>query len=186
MNFPGRKMMESKSRLAKLPKLIVILAVGLVSLIWIANAQRDQDWLWFLPVFEESAARIHLYREGEQIVLRPGDWGYTEVNAAINETVRHINAKEPLALSLDSQNEYYDRFSAVEVFYSEPAIIHTIHSFPKADKYLLPQSGLYHDPPVIFAGMQQWANYRVGALVMASRDRLDEAVDVIWAAQGKD
>jgi hypothetical protein len=89
-------------------------------------------------------------------------------------------------MSLDSQQEYYNRYAAVEVFYTESVLIHSIHSFPKADKFLFPQTGAHHDPPVVFAGMQEQIDYRDEVLVLASRDRLDEAVDAVWEAQVKE
>jgi hypothetical protein len=174
--------MERERKLPGFRDLIITVIVILVGLIWFGIAFPDRDWLWFLPVFNEQPSRIHLYRNGEQIVLQPGDPGYDAVNKAINGIVRHVKAKEPLGMSLESQEEYYTRFLAVEVFYSEPVIIHTIHGFPQADKYLFPQSGRHYDPPVVFAGMQARPDYRGGVLVLASRDALDEAVDAVWAA----
>jgi hypothetical protein len=179
----GWSNMESKRKLLTVRSLITTLAVVIVGLIWYGIASPDQDWLWFLPVFNEDAARIYLYRDGQKIVLVHGDWGYEEVNEAVNQIVRQVEAKESLGISLDMQQEYYDQFSAVEVFYAEPVIIHTRHGFPKADKYLFPQSGRHSDPPVVFAGMQRQADYRGGALVLGSRERLDAAVDAVWAAQ---
>jgi hypothetical protein len=176
-------MTEEKRKLPRFRDMIVTVALVLIGLIWFGIALPDQDWLWFLPVFQEQATKIYLYREGEKIELRSDDWGYEEVNEAINQTVRRIRAKERLGVSPESQQEYYERFSAVEVFYSEPVLIHTIHGFPKADKYLFPQSGRHYDPPMVFAGMQRRPDYRGGALVLGSRDRLDEAVDAVWAAQ---
>ena len=174
-------MTESRREPPRFRSLILTMALVLFGLVWFGIALPDQDWLWFLPVFNEQAARIHLYRDGEEIMLQPGDWGYEPVNEAINQIARHIKAKEPLGISPASQQEYYERFSAVEVFYSEPVIIHTIHGFPKADKYLFPQSGRHFDPPTVFAGMQSRPDYRGGVLVLASRERLDEAVDAVWA-----
>lgn len=162
--------------------MIVTVAVVLIGLVWFGIALPDRDWLWFLPVFSEEPNRIQLYRDGEELVLMPGEWAYDDVNAAINQIVRKVRAKEPLGISLETQEEYYDRFSAVEVFYPEPVIIHTIHGFPVADKYLFPQSGRHDDPPVVFAGYQRRPDYRGGVLVLGSRDALDEAVDKVWAA----
>lgn len=175
-------MTEQATRTPRFRDMIITVVAVLIGLIWFGIALPDRDWLWFVPVFKEEATRIHLYRDGEEIVLQPGDWGYEEVNEAINQIVRHVKAKQPLGISPETQQEYYDRFSAVEVFYTEPVIIHTIHGFPEADKYLFPQSGRHDDPPVVFAGMQRRPDYRGGVLVLASRERLDEAVDAVWAA----
>jgi len=152
----------------------------LIVMVWFGVALPDRDWLWFVPIFNEEATRIHLYRDGEQIVLQPEDWGYDEVNEAINDVVRHIRAKEPLGMAPLTQEEFSTRFSAVEVFYTEPVIIHTSHGFPGADKYLFPQAGRYYDPPVVFAGMQRRPDYRGGVLVLGGREGLDEAVDAVW------
>jgi hypothetical protein len=165
--------------------LIITAIVVLIGLAWYVIARPDRDWLWFLPVFNEQPARIILYRDGEEIVLLPGERAYDDVNAAINQIVRKVKAKEPLGMSVVSQQEYYDEFSAVEVFYSEPVIIHTIQRFPMADKYLFPQSGPDSDPPVVFAGYQRRPDYREGALVLSSRAALDEAVDRVWATHGE-
>jgi hypothetical protein len=174
--------MESQRQLPKFRNMIATLAIILIGLVWFGIALPDQDWLWFFPIFNEQAARIYLYRDGEQIMLQPGDWGYDDVNEAVNQIVRHVKAKQPLGISPETQEEYYDRFSAVEVFYAEPVIVHTIHGFPEADKYLFPQSGRHYDPPVVFAGMQRRPDYRGGVLVLSSRERLDEAVDAVWVA----
>jgi len=165
--------------------LIIIAIVVLIGLVWFVIARPDRDWLWFLPVFNEQPARIILYRDGEEIVLLPGERAYDDVNTAINQIVRKVKAKEPLMMSLESLQETYDALSAVEVFYSEPVIIHTIQRFPMADKYLFPQSGPYAEPPVVFAGFQRWPDYREGALVLSSRAVLDEAVDRVWSARGE-
>lgn len=175
--------MESRRQLPKFRNMITTLVIVLIGLVWFGIALPDQDWLWFFPVFNEQAARICLYRDGEQIMLQPGDWGYDDVNEAVNQIVRRVKAKEPLGISPETQDEYYDRFSAVEVFYAEPVIVHTIHGFPEADKYLFPQSGRHYDPPIVFAGMQRRPDYRGGVLVLDSRERLDEAVDAVWAAR---
>lgn len=173
-------MNEKKPR--RLGKRILVLAAVLVGLVWYLNASRDQDWLWFFPVFQEEASRIHLYRDGEQIVLLRDDRGYREVNEAINEAVRHVKGKNPWGITLADLEECYELYAAVEVFYTEPVIIHTRHGFPKADKYLFPQSGHHYDPPVVFAGMQRRSEYRDELLVLESRAGLDEAVDAVWAA----
>ncbi len=55
-----------------------------------------------------------------------------------------------------------------------------------ADKYLIPQSGRHHDPPVIFAGWQRRPDYRGGVLVLESREQLDEAVAAVWAAYDRE
>lgn len=175
-------MIEKARKPPRFRDLIVTVVVVLIGLVWFGIALPDRDWLWFLPVFNEEATRIHLYRDGEEILLRPSDWGYEEVNEAVNQIVRRVKAKEPLGISVESQQDYYARFSAVEVFYAEPVIIHTIQGFPAADKYLFPQSGRHHDPPVVFAGMQRRPDYRPGVLVLGSRERLDAAVEAIWAA----
>jgi hypothetical protein len=173
--------MEQLRRIPRWRDLIITVSVVLIGLVWLGIALPDRDWLWFAPIFKEEAARIHLYRDGKEIMLQPGDVGYEEVNEAINQIVRHVRAKEPLDMSLESQEDFYNRFSAAEAFYSEPVIIHTIHGFPKADKYLFPQSGRHDDPPVVFAGMQRRPDYRGDVLVLSSRERLDEAVDAAWA-----
>ena len=175
--------MANKNSLRRLLNRLLIGIVVLVGLVWYSIASPDDDWLWFIPVFDEQPSRIHLHRDGEQIVLHPGDPSYDEVNEAVNQIVRHIRAKESRRTSPEDQEEYYERFSAVEVFYSEPVIIHTKHSFPKADKYLFPQSGGHHDSPAVFAGMQSQPDYREEVLIVESRDRLDEAVDAIWVAR---
>jgi hypothetical protein len=169
----------------RLRNLIITVVVVLIGLVWYLIARPDRDWLWFLPVFNEEPARIILCRDGEEIVLMPGERAFDDVNAAINQVVRKVRGKESLGISLEAQQEYYDEFSAVEVFYSEPVIIHTIHGFPMADKYLFPQSGVHSDPPVVFAGYQRRPDYREGALVLGSRAALDEAVDRVWAAHGE-
>lgn len=179
-------MMKGRAKLSRFLGRVIRIVVVVVALIWLRFALPDQDWLWFLPVFDEQATRIYLYRNGETIILQSGDEGYDEVNEAINETVRSVETKSALKLSLEFQQEYYEQFSAVEAFYSEPVIIHTRHGFPKADKYLFPQSGLHHDPPVVFGGMQSQPDYRGGILVLASRDLLDEAVDAVWVALRQD
>jgi len=173
-------MEEERHNKPRIRDLVVAVVLALAGLVWLGIAVPDQDWLWFLPIFNEEAARIHLYRDGEEIVLYPGDTGYAEVNEAINHIVRDINAKEPLGMSLESQEDYYTRFSAVEAFYAEPVIIHTSQGFPKADKYLFPQSGRHYEPPVVFAGFQRRLDYRGSVLVLGSRERLDEAVDMVW------
>jgi hypothetical protein len=173
--------MERARRITRWRDLIITVVAVLIGLVWLGIALPDRDWLWFAPIFNEEAARIHLYRDGKEIMLQPGDAGYEEVNEAINQIVRHVGAKEPVAISLESLEDFYNQFSAVEAFYSEPVIIHTRHGFPKADKYLFPQSGRHDDPPVVFAGMQRRPDYRGDVLVLSSRERLDEAVDAAWA-----
>ena len=175
--------MANKKSLRRLLNRLLIGIVVLVGLVWYSIASPDDDWLWFIPVFDEQPSRIHLHRDGEQIVLHPGDPSYDKVNEAVNQIVRHIRAKEPRQTLPEDQEEYYGQFSAVEVFYSEPVIIHTKHGFPRADKYLFPQSEGHHDPPAVFAGMQRQPHYREEVLIVESRDRLDEAVDAIWVAR---
>lgn len=177
-------MVDIPRKLLRYRNRIISFALIVVGLYWFGNALPDQDWLWFLPVFNEEPVRIHLYRDGEQIVLLPDDPGYDMINEAINHAVRQVRAKKSLGILPESLEELYERFSAVEVFYTEPVIIHTKHGFPKANKYLFPQSGHRFDPPMVFAGMQREPYYRAGALVLASRDRLDEAVQAVWEEYG--
>ena len=172
--------MERERNMPRARDMVITVAIVLVGLVWFGIALPDRDWLWFLPIFNEEPTRIHLYRDGREIILYPGDRGYQEVNDAVNQIVRHIRAKEPLGISVETQDEYYTRFSAVEVFYAEPVIIHTMHGFPQADKYLFPQSGRHYDPPVVFAGMQRRMDYRGGVLVLSSREKLDKAVEDVW------
>ncbi len=172
--------METKRNKPRILEMLISMVLGLAVLVWLGIAVPDQDWLWFISVFNESPTRILLYRDGQELALYPGDTGYEEVNEAINQIVRHITAKEPLGISMESLEEYYALYEAVEVFYAEPVIIHTSHGFPKADKYLFPQSGRHYDPPVVFAGYQRRLDYRGGVLVLKSREQLDLAVDTVW------
>jgi hypothetical protein len=174
--------MEQERKKPRLLEMLISVAVGLAILVWLGIAVPDQDWLWFIPVFNENQARILLYRDGQELALYPGDSGYEEVNEAINQIVRRVTAKDPLGISMESLEEYYTLYEAVEVFYAEPVIIHTSHGFPKADKYLFPQSGRHYNPPVVFAGYQRRLDYRPGVLVLKSREQLDLAVDNVWRA----
>jgi hypothetical protein len=149
--------------------------------VWLFVALPDGDLWWFLPVFDEKAAEIHLYRDGQEIVLRPGDEGYDEVNAAINGSLKGIKAKLSRAISEESQQDFYAKYTAVEIFYDDPVIIHSYHSFRKCDKLLIPLSGRHYDPPMVFGGTNLMDTYRAGALVMKDRGKLDEVVESIWA-----
>ncbi len=170
--------MEQKSGI--LSFLLTMVPIVLIA-VWLFVALPDGDLWWFLPVFDEKAAEIHLYHDGQVIVLQPGDAGYDEVNAALNSSLKGIKAKLSRAVSEASQQDFYDKYTAVEVFYDDPVIIHSHHSFRKCDKLLIPLSGRHYDPPMVFGGTNLMDIYRAGALVMKNRSQLDEAVESIWA-----
>lgn len=170
-------MKEKKSSIFSF--LLTMVPIVLVAL-WLFVALPDGDLWWFLPIFDEQAAEIHLYRDGQEIVLRPGDAGYDEVNDAINHSLKGIKAKLSIGVSVESQQDFYDKYAAVEVFYKDPVIVHSHHSFRKCDKLLFPLSGRHYDPPMVFGGTQRLETYRAGALVLKNRDSLEEAFKVAW------
>ena len=77
--------MEKTSRMPRIRTIVVTAVFVLIGLVWFSIAAPDWDWLWFLPVFREEASRIHLYRDGQEIMLQRGDWGYEEVKCWSNE-----------------------------------------------------------------------------------------------------
>ncbi len=176
----------NETRKPRILNFVLVMALIIVVAVWFFIALPDQDWLWFLPVFNEQAGEIRLYRNGQEIRLFPGDDGYERVNDAINSALTGIKAKIGGTISEESLQDFRDKYSAVEVFYDDPVIVHSHHAFRKCDKLIFPLSGRYDDPPRVFGGTYLRRDYRAGALVLKDITSLREAVDALWAAQGSD
>lgn len=175
-----------EARSPKILSFVIVMLVIVALSIWFFVALPDQDWLWFLPIFNEQASEIRLYRNGQEIRLFPGDPGYDELNRAINTALSGIKAKLGGGVSEATLEDYYNKYSAVEVLYDEPIIIHSHHAFRKCDKLLFPLSGRHHDPPRVFGGSYARRDYRAGALVLKNPGPLLEAVESVWAAHEAD
>ena len=147
-------MQESESirqRTSNLLSLIVVGALCIALLMFLATAVSTGDLLWFWPTFGEQPSRIAVHCAGQVIVYSPGSAEYEALTARINADVSGPKFAPPgIGLSEATQSEYWSRNLTLEALYLQPVRMHASFRYGLFDALIYPISGAHSDAPLVF------------------------------------
>jgi hypothetical protein len=131
--------------------LVVLAVVGVV--IYGVIALAAQDFLWFVPGFNEKPVRIVVYNAGVRTDLQAGQRGFAELAAAVNSSLNQGVARQSgVGLSPESLQDAYTRYQTVEVYYSRPVKLHAWFNTHEPTQMLFPITGRHSDLSMVFLG----------------------------------
>jgi hypothetical protein len=157
--------------------LILILVGGLI--FWWANAQTNEDPLWFLSSFKAQADWITVYWDGRITMFFPGDPEYDTVMAAFADAIGHCSGYEgSVAMSDEGLEHYRGEGRLLELHYNQPARVHTRHPYPEAHTFFVPLSGTHAEWQRVFAGLADTPRTGVLNFSNARYATLYEAVEL--------
>ena len=161
-----------------LRSMVLVLLLVIAALVYFTPVVQTGNWLWFLPVFDVEAKEIVVYREGEQIVLHPGDPGFDQVNGACNALISKIKAvHHTFGISDIGVEQLRAEGRVVELFYAEPLDFPNPANLGGANQLLIPLSGHYVTNPVALRGFD--GEYWGAALRVGNLEKLQAAVDAL-------
>lgn len=149
--------------------LLLVFGIGMVT---------NGDPLWFMSTFDETPARIVLYRNGCQTELVAGQPGFAELNEEVNRSLSNLSGFwATYGLSADSLKYYRTQASAVELIYGKPVTVHAPYRFGHPDKLFIGLSEQLGQDRALFGGHadQYWA----GAIRLKSIQGIQQAAENI-------
>jgi hypothetical protein len=163
-----------KDRTNTIPLLILI--VGLMLLFYYGiTSLSARDPLWFSHEFEDIPSRIVIYSAGQSTELRPGESDFDALAQAVQASLSEGFARlTKLGLSEHTLQEAYTRDVTLEVFFRQPAELHTWFGTGRTTQMLFPITGPYADPPVVLLGDD--GQYRAGAPALKTVEPIREAL----------
>jgi hypothetical protein len=157
----------------------LILFLTIAALVYFTPVVQTGNLLWFLPVFNDKAEQIVVYRRGEQFTLTPNDPDYDELTAVANRLISKIKAVHAtFGISDSGLEELRTEGVAVELYYAEPLKLPHSANLGGPNQLLIPLSSYYVENPVVIRGFdgEYWgAALRVGDLgpLQAAVEALD-------------
>lgn len=168
-------MAEEYTQQPRIGTALLVLAISLIALVYLALSLSTADPLWFWPHVEAQAQRIVIYSQGRCTELTPGMPGYAELNAAINASLSSIEGYFPAwGLSEKSLEEARTLYRTVEVFYDAPMQIHSTFRTGRPNTVLIPLTGRGSQESVVFLGSD--GCYWPGAPKVGGLERIRELV----------
>lgn len=150
----------SKPRVGEVLLICGLIAVAAVYFV-ITMTTNDPIWIW--PKFEGRPSSIVVHHAGAHAEIVPGDADYDAINDELNAALSKISTyHESLGVSDDTVAEYRQVYTALEVHYDEPIVIHTRFLFGRPKHLLIPLSGRHSEYNPVFGGTGD--SYRPGAL----------------------
>jgi hypothetical protein len=161
-----------------LKDLFIVLALCIVGGFIFFGAIANEDPLWFLPFFDETPARIVVYREGCQINLAAGQPGFEELKSAINQSLSQVDGYEQgFGLSPDTIKQYTEKGLAIQVLYLKRIKIHVAYRFGSPDTLFIPLSDYFGDARAVFGGINR--DYWTSALRLKTTEPIRRVVEQI-------
>ncbi len=120
-------------------------------IIWAGMALTVGDTLWFLPSFQTPAAVMDLYWDGGKVRLLPGTADYELLQQAIFAEFPQIRSSPSgTGLSDASLAELRSSGRLLEVYYAEPARVHSWYNFGESEVFYVPLSGFHSGQARVF------------------------------------
>ncbi len=168
----------------ELPKIdlkSVIFAIALVvgAVVFCSGALANADPLWFLPYSNETPAYIVVHQDGCSVTILPGQSGFDELTAALNQALSQIDGYEQgFGLSADSLKEYRSgKERVVEVYFDKPIKIHVPYRFGDPSNLLIPLTGPFAETRTLFGGRD--GDYWGGALRLKTTEPVRRAAELV-------
>ncbi len=165
----------------ELPKIdlkAVILTIVLVTgaIVFCVGALANADPLWFLPYSNVTPAYIVVHQNGCDVTLLPGQMGYDELTAALNQSLAQIDGYESgFGLTVESLSDYRKKERAVEAYFDKPIKIHVPYRVGDPTNILIPITGYFADTRSLFSGRER--DYWAGALRLKTTEPLKRATE---------
>ncbi len=74
--------------------LLIVFVILIIAVVFFLGAISNEDLLWFLPHFNETPARIIVYRAGCRVDLVPGERSFDELTTAVNQSLSQVDGCE--------------------------------------------------------------------------------------------
>lgn len=167
----------------ELPKIdlkAVILTIVLVTgaIVFCVSAMANTDPLWFLPYSNVTPAYIVVHQNGCNVTLLPGQSGFDEMTAALNQSLSQIDGYEMgFGLSPESLKEYREKERSVEVYFDKPIKIHVPYRFGDPSNLLIPLTGAFAETRTLFGGRD--GDYWGGALRLKTTEPVRRAAEQV-------
>jgi hypothetical protein len=96
--------------------LTIVLVTGAVA--FCGGALANADPLWFLPYSNLTPTHIVVHQNGCDVTLLPGQNGFEEMTAALNQSLSQIDGYESgFGLTVESLSDYRKKDRAVEAYF---------------------------------------------------------------------
>jgi hypothetical protein len=165
---------------AFLPFIIVtiIIIVGVYFLVVTFNTG---DVEWFKSTFDGKPQEVLVHCFGSDVVLKPGDSNYDNLNSLINETLSQDKRWDPLTMSEITYHDYQTQSTmmVLEMKYAPAVRLHSnTKFFSNVDTLIIPLEGRHAQYNTVFGRIN--GNSTAGSFHVQSIAQLTEYL----AAQG--
>jgi hypothetical protein len=156
--------------------LVLVLIAFVAGVFYLFGALANDDPLWFLPIFDETPARIILYQDGCHSELTAGKPGFVELTAAINQSLSQVDGYEPgFGLSPETLKEFVQSGRAIQITFPRRVKIHIAYRFGSPDTLFIPLGGPLGEARAVFGGIA--GDYWASALRLKSIDSIQSAAE---------
>lgn len=165
-------------KLSGLFSALLMTGLAIALFVWGAIFFVNEDPVWFLRSFNAPADELHLYWDGQETILYPGDPNYAAIMTAFGDGIGHWAGYDTeVVLSEETLTRLRSEWRLLEVRYNTPVQVHTSHQFAEAKFFFVPISGAHSQERRAFGTLTELPK-RSGALVLdeARYQRLVEAV----------
>lgn len=161
-----------------LKDLALVLALFVIGLVVFMGAAANEDLLWFLPFFNETPARIVVYRDGCRAEIFPGEPGFEALTVAVNQSLSQVDGYEQgFGLSPETLKQYTSQWRAIEVRYPQRVKIHVAFRFGSPDTLFIPLNEYFGNARAVFGGIA--GDYWSSALRLKTIEQIQRAAEQI-------
>lgn len=171
-------MYEQEPVRVNLRGLVIVMVLFGVGMAWFLGALANEDPLWFLPYFNETPARITLYRDGCRVEIYSGENGFEDLTVALNQALSQVDGYEQgFGLSPETYKQYTTQWRAVEVLYPKRVKIHVAFRFGDPDTLFIPLNEYFANSRAVFGSVA--GKYWAGALRLKTIEPIQRAAEQI-------
>ncbi|MCA9992635.1 MAG: hypothetical protein H6666_00305 [Ardenticatenaceae bacterium] len=159
---------------------LIILVVIVLAFWYLLNTLNTGNPLWFVPFQPEyTPSRIVVHDYGQSVELRPGDAGFDQLAAALNETLSAFKNRDlvPIGIGDETLRAYYEEGLVVEAFYATEVRFNLPARFEGINTLLIPVDARHAENNYVFLGRNR--EFLASALQVESREPLDNALRVL-------
>lgn len=123
-------------------KLVIVFVVFAALAFYVLIAVARGDFLWFNPGIDGGTpAQFRVYRYGVTTNIYPGQHGFNDIAAAVQQEIPQANAESAGGPSPDTISDVRKNRFALEVDYNKQITIHSTYNLGHPDTILIPFDG---------------------------------------------